>query len=41
MAEEREIRNKKAIETHELDMFSISYHMILRDTLLLWSVGLY
>ena len=34
----RVIENKKAIETQELDMFGPSAR---RNTLLLWSVGLY
>ena len=36
--EEREIKNKKATETHELDRFRPS---VWHNTLPLWSVGLY
>ena len=36
--EEREIKNKEAIDTHELDKFRPS---VWRNTLLLWSIGLY
>ena len=37
-AEEHKIKNKKAIETHELDRFRSS---VWCNTLLLWSIGLY
>jgi hypothetical protein len=37
-AEKRLIKNKNAIETHELDRFRPS---VWRNTLLLWSIGLY
>ena len=37
-AEVRVIKNKKATETQELDRFGLSTQ---RNTLLLWSVGLY
>ena len=37
-AEMRVIENKKAIETHKLDRFR---SLVWRNTLLLWSVGLY
>ena len=38
MVEMRIIQNKKATETQELDRFELSTE---RNTLLLWSVGLY